>query len=284
MMMVDHYNILIAVLLCTSSVIAVQKNTTCARYGFDIDSPGASCADIFDNNPASHGRYGYYVIKTDRIHTIYCDMELECGGHKGGWMKIADYDTSGDDCPNGWSKTTANGIDMCRSPSNNTGCYSSTFPVNKVSYNRICGKVIGYQKGSPSAFAEVSNPSLNNGYVEGISIMLGNPHKHVWTYAVGLSDNGNYGGGVHNCPCAIIQGRAPPSFIGDHYYCESGNTEAFDNSQYHTEDPLWDGAGCSANNNCYANTNQSALVFSPAIHRQSRLHRGKIVYQPRFCR
>ena len=61
----------------------------------------------------------------------------------------------------------------------------------------------GYQKGFPSAFAEVSNPSLNNGYVEGISITLGNPHKDVWTYGVGLNDDGNYGSGAHNCPCAI---------------------------------------------------------------------------------
>ena len=25
------------------------------------------------------------------MHTMYCDMELQCSGHKGGWMKIADY-------------------------------------------------------------------------------------------------------------------------------------------------------------------------------------------------
>ena len=203
-------------------------------------------------------------------------MELQCGGHKGGRMKIADYDTSrGDDCPNGWSKTTANNIDMCRSPSNSAGCYSSNFSANKVNYNKICGKVKGYQKGSPSAFAEVSNPSLNNGYVEGISITLGNPRKHVWTYAVGLSDDGNYGSGAHNCPCAIHQGRAPPSFVGDHYYCESGNTGGFFNSQYHTEDPLRDSAGCSANNNCCTNTDQPwffrQLVTSSQDYTEARL-------------
>ena len=89
-MMVDYYYYyytLIAVLLCSSSIMAVEQNSTCARYGFDIDNPGASCADIFDNNPASHGKSDYYVIKTDRIHTVYCDMELECGGQRGGWMK-----------------------------------------------------------------------------------------------------------------------------------------------------------------------------------------------------
>ena len=184
-------------------------------------------------------------------------MGLECGGHKGGWMKIADHDISwGDDCPEGWKKITNNNIDVCRSPSNSAGCYSSTFPVNNLTYNKICGKVKGYQKGSPSAFGDESLPSLDARYVEGISITLGNPSKHVWTYAVGLSDDGNYDGGVHNCPCASLQGRAPPSFVGNHYYCESGNTGGFVNSQYHTEDPLWDNAGCLANNNCCANTDQ----------------------------
>ena len=70
--------------------LAAAENGTCARYGFDVEYPGASCADIHNKNPASHGKSGYYVIKTDRIYTVYCDMELECSGHKGGWMKVAE--------------------------------------------------------------------------------------------------------------------------------------------------------------------------------------------------
>ena len=34
------------------------------------------------------------------IHSV---MKLDRSGHKGGWMKIADYDTSRDDYPKGWS-------------------------------------------------------------------------------------------------------------------------------------------------------------------------------------
>ena len=117
-------------------------------------------------------------------------MGLECGGHKEGWMKIAYHDMSrGDDCAEGWKKITTNNIDVCWSPSNSAVCYSSTFPINNVTYNKICGKVKGYQEGSPSAFGDESRPSLDTRYVEGISITLGNPRKHVWTYAVGLSDN-----------------------------------------------------------------------------------------------
>jgi len=184
-------------------------------------------------------------------------MELECGGHKGGWMKIADYDMSkGDDCPKEWNKMTANNIVMCRSPSNNAGCYSTRFPVYNVSYSKICGKIKAYQKGSDDAFSN-SLSSIDAAYVDGISITLGNPRKHVWTYAVGLSDDlDTYQGGIHNCPCAKYQGKAPPSFVGTNYYCESGNTGKYSLSQYYTEDPLWDGSGCLANNNCCANTDQ----------------------------
>ena len=59
-------------------------------------------------NKASRGVSGnYWINTTTGAHQVYCDMELECGGHKGGWMRIANLDTSrGDDCPSGWTKIT----------------------------------------------------------------------------------------------------------------------------------------------------------------------------------
>ena len=78
----------------------------CSRYGLDNNLPGASRADIYNKNPTSHGRSGYYVLKTDHLFFAYCDMELDCGGNKGGWMRIADIDTSrGDNCPSGLATT-----------------------------------------------------------------------------------------------------------------------------------------------------------------------------------
>ena len=258
-MMVDYYTI-IAVVLFSSSVMATQHNAicTCTRYGLDVDNPGVSCADIYDNNPASHGKSGYYVVKTDHVHTVYCDMELECGGQKGGWMKIADYDTSrGDNCPKGWNKITANSVAMCRSPSDSAGCYPTKFSVHNVAYSKICGKLKGYQKHSTDAFGQLFSSSIDTGYVDGISITLGSPCKHVWTYAVGFSDSSTYNGNddQYNCPCAKRPGTAPPAFVGSHYYCESG-IAGVPTDKYYTSDPLWDGSGCSVGNNCCANTNQ----------------------------
>ena len=61
-------------------------------------------------------------------------------------MRIADLDTSrGDECPSGWTKITTNdagqpSIDVCRSPSDDAGCYPARFHVHGTSYHKICGK------------------------------------------------------------------------------------------------------------------------------------------------
>ena len=186
-------------------------------------------------------------------------MELDCGGTKGGWMRIADIDTSrGDTCPSGWNSYKNS---YCTGGST-AGCYSAYFSTNSTSYSKVCGKMKGYQKGSmdgfyPSAYAHtplndytplITSRSLDGVYVDGISITSGNPRKHVWTYAVGLSDdvqNKNV-----NCPCAKYPGAGPPTYVGYHYYCESGNIGSFDASKLYSDDPLWDGAGCLPENSC----------------------------------
>ena len=237
---------------------AMAQDDTCTRYGFDIDLPGVSCADIYNKNPTSHGRSGYYVLKTDHFFFAYCDMELDCGGNKGGWMRIADV-KEGDICPTGWSNYSS----YCTGGSA-AGCYSAHFSANFTSYSKVCGKVLGYQKGTMDAFypfayeygkvdwykPATTSRSLDGVYVDGISITSGNPRKHVWTYAVGLSDDYNYP--QLNCPCAKTPGPNPPVFVGSHYYCESGNTGTYNNEHgtLFNNDQLWDGEGCLSENGC----------------------------------
>ena len=63
-------------------------------------------------------------------------------------MRIANIDTTqGDDCPTGWSKITSR--PLCRVSGDAAGCYSAYFSNSKAEYNSICGKLRGYQKGSP---------------------------------------------------------------------------------------------------------------------------------------
>ena len=254
-MIMWHTMIVALALFGTSLVIALDD--TCTRYGFDVEILGVSCADIYNKNPTSHGRSGYYLLKTDHLFFAYCDMELDCGGTKGGWMRIADIDTSrGDTCPSRWNSYNS----YCTGGSE-AGCYSAHFSTNSTSYSKVCGKIVGYQKRSmdgfyPSAYAhgevkrytpKTSSRSLDGVYVDGISITSGNPRKHVWTYAVGLS---NRHSSTHaNCPYAKYPGPNPPTYVGNHYYCESGDDKKSVNG-LRINDTLWDGAGCPPEDSC----------------------------------
>ena len=174
-------------------------------------------------------------------------MELECGGHKGGWTTIVKLDTSkGDSCPSGWTRITTPGASpkvVCRAENDASGCYSVIFTTYNITFNKICGQFKGYQKGATEAFSPTKHisKSINDHYVTGLSITLGNPRKHVWTYATGLSDDYSYP--EHNCPCAATPGPDPPAFVCNHYYCESGNTGPYSVDEHYTSDMLWDGYG-----------------------------------------
>ena len=101
---------------------------------------------IYNKNPTSHGRSGYYVLKVaGHLINAYCDMKLDCGGIKGGWMRITDI-KKGDTCPSGWTKYSS----YCTGGS--AARYSASFSTNYTSYNKMCGKVLGYQKGTMDAF------------------------------------------------------------------------------------------------------------------------------------
>ena len=183
-------------------------------------TPGESCDDIlYQNNKASRGVSRLYWVRTvSGTHQVYCNMELQCGGHKGGWTRVAQFDTSqGDSCPPGWTLITAPGANsknVCKSGDTNAGCHSTIFITYNISFYKICGQVRGYQKGRPNAFRihKGNMPSIDGHYVDGVSITLDNPHKHVWTYAIGISDSGSDGINLY-CPCAHIVGPSPPSFV-----------------------------------------------------------------------
>ena len=116
------------------------------KLGTVSSRPAKSCREIYDCNMASCVQSGYYWIRTDNIYRVYCDMELTCGGIKGGWMRIANINTTQDDCPSGWKKITQP-RPLCRGLGDAAGCYSAYFSNYKAEYNSICGKLRGYQKG-----------------------------------------------------------------------------------------------------------------------------------------
>ena len=113
----------------------------CSALRMFSTSPGKSCNDIYQINKATRGVSGLYWVETGSrtVQHVYCDMELECGGHKGGWMRVAQLDTTnGDTCPGEWINN-ANYDSLC-TETGGVGCYSANFSI-LYSYNKICRKV-----------------------------------------------------------------------------------------------------------------------------------------------
>ena len=74
------------------------------------------------------------------------------------------------------------------------------------------------------------------------------PHTHIWTFSIGATEAtiANY---TTNCLCAnpaTDNTVHPPSFVGDNYFCESGNPRQGLNSGgvLFKDDPVWDGEQC----------------------------------------
>ena len=215
-----------------------------------------SCSQILHVN--SSATSGYYTIQAPNgSHiSVYCDMEgSNCDG-KGGWMRVGYINMSehGATCPPGLTLHQYNNIDhgLCSRPVSSSGSSASVFfSTYGVIYNKVCGRVIGYQYESPDSFPPnlgggyLYNPNIDNIYVDGVSITYdNNPRKHVWTLGVGwVADNAI----VYSlsCPCNINNTETTvPSFIGSNYYCESGIASGYPNSVLYANDPLWDGQQC----------------------------------------
>ena len=244
-----------------------------SRVYCGMNYTGSSCENIYTNFPGAQNRSGYYCVKEkNRYRWTYCNMTTitnnsgdfitTCAGVGGGWRRIVNINISaGDDCPGEWRKATQSGVTFCRvasdSKQSNQFTYSSAiFSTNGTSYQGVCGRARGYQKGDTLAFWS-SHPSfsktIDESYVSGLSITYGsNPRQHIWTFASGRGERYN---NPWNCPCSVNNAYNPSSsFVGNNYYCESGSTYASRNDAYYFNDTLWDGAGCV--DNCCDDTTQ----------------------------
>ena len=226
------------ILLVVEELLQLQN----ASVLFNSITP-VSCKDIKTALPSSPT--GYYHVNS---RNIYCNMGELCGTG-GGWTRLAylDMTDSTVNCPTGFRLYQSGGVRACGRPStNNPSCSSVQYPSNGISYSQICGRVVGYQYASPDAVDTRHDWStdINSHYVDGVSITRGSPRQHVWTLMAGVSDSINDPG---DCPCNTPPGSAQQMrpFIGNNYFCESGNPSYWQYKLY-IADPLWDGEGCGS--------------------------------------
>ena len=257
---VDAYNI--------TEVISDQQSCSCQPTQLNIKS----CEEIKSEWPKSPSQY-YTIFSKGETRQVYCNMEELCGSG-GGWTRLAylNMTDSTVNCPSGFKLYQSGGVRACGRPTSGVGsCKSVQFPSNGISYSQVCGRVVGYQYTSTNAvypglygnevygsIIDGNHLNLNSYYVDGVSITRGSPRQHVWTLMAGLNEASFYhftNDGRYNCPCSqgSPQNSTLQSFIGNDYYCESGNP-ATDGTYQHilyTSDPLWDGKGCgSLEGNC----------------------------------
>ncbi len=218
------------VLLGVEELLKLQNNSQIEQF--------KSCQDVM-----RHSHFGsisgYYHINSQ---LVYCEMGELCNS-TGGWTRLAYLDMSDStvNCPTGFTLVEDGGVRACGRPDGGqASCASVKFPSNGISYSQVCGRVVGYQRGSPDGLAGPND--VNSYYLDGVSITQRYPRKHVWSLMCGLHDSIS---SVYNCPCN--NGAQPlHPFIGDHYFCESGNPSADWSLQLYIDDPLWDGEGCGS--------------------------------------
>ena len=200
-----------------------------------------SCSDILSTYPLAISGY-YDLANTENTTiTVYCNMHLNCNGVKG-WMRVGyiNMTDSNEQCPSGFRLYEENGVRACGRQS--FGCQAAYYSTFGVTYSKVCGRVIGYQKGTTNAFHSPID-SVHVGYVDGVSITVGEVRQHVWTF-IATKQGGD--AGTMECPCATNSSAIAneKDFVGGDYFCESGAQERADSNTLYAADPLWDGKQC----------------------------------------
>ena len=187
-------------------------------------------------------------------HLLHLESQIGitiCNITSANWRRIAYFDTTqGDSCPTGLrTVTSTTTYQTACGRTANPGCTSLQFSPDG-NYTNVCGKMRGYQFFTPDAFHTLSN-SIDSYYLDGISITHGTPRTHLWSYVGGHPENYRVDT-RRRCPCARpdpTDRSGVPSFVGEHFYCESGFSGSYYENRIAWEDPLWDGQGCFAPGN-----------------------------------
>jgi hypothetical protein len=178
-----------------------------------------------------------------------------CNGSLG-WRRVGFVNMTdpSQDCPPGLN-LTSHSIRTCGSSHHSQeSCSSTTFSVGGMEYSQVCGRIKAYQYGQTAAFYQYlqMNSTIEQSYVGGVSLTHGaaGEREHIWTLAAGYAEEDTFGTDTL-CPCATSDPTVTsPPFVGDDYFCETGNFSSDPFQAFFKDDPLWDGDGCGSNSTC----------------------------------
>ena len=217
-----------------------------AFVGSYPSTPASSCAAILQANLLSPSDYYWVQSSNGSSIRIYCDMTRTCGNITGGWMRVAKLDMTKNfsQCPPGLCLNSTSPR-TCRLCTHLGNCSLDVYPVG-VQFSRVCGRVIGYQIGTPDGFSLQHSSGF-----DGVNLTYGTPSKSLWTFIAATGEDYLEPGLV--CPCINVHDSSipsVPSFIGSDYFCDTGSVRRPGFTTFFSDDPLWDGAGCGANSTC----------------------------------
>ena len=175
-------------------------------------------------------------------------QDFFCDGSTG-WKRVAYLNMSdpSQQCPSVWQEITTP-FRVCGRRSSRGSCEGLTYSTGSEQYDQVCGRIIGYERGTPSLFTGAGR-SIDSFYLDGVSVTYGSPRQHIWSFGGGLDEVNS----IWACPCVTgsTTGSRIPSFVGRNYFCEAGITRYSSGFAFWPNgDPLWDGQGCGPTSSC----------------------------------
>ena len=213
--------------------------------------PGQSNACPVDNIESARADLRSEIV---RQITTPLQRPCDCGAAITGWRRVAflNMTDSSQTCPGEWRLLESNSKRTCER-SVNHGSSVASFSSGGQSYGEVCGRIVGYQRGTTDALYHPLNrqttpdsaSSTTNVYDGGVLITHGNiSRQHVWSLVSGLSQQQTDSQG---CPCNIGSTITPqqiPAWLGQDYFCDSAVVSSSEAFTFYGDDPLWDGVGC----------------------------------------
>ena len=178
-----------------------------------------------------------------RLHSITEQVLLNYGINPncgpGHWTQVfyLNVNNENQSCPGDWNSRTHQSVRGCGGSSRS--CQSAFSDEISISYNKVCGRLIGIGVDSPDAFYHrISTVTVENNYLDGVSVTHGAPgsRTHIWTFAAGFPPP------VPRCPCDNTDRSVaplPPPQVGENYFCSRSSS-----------DRLWTGDSCTVDNPC----------------------------------
>ena len=219
--------------------------------------PSPSCSNISLSNSFSPS--GHYWIRSSNGSAVrvYCDFNRQCGcDGPSAWTRVAFLNMSDPShvCPSNWL-TISNPVRVCGKGASTTGCGSVYFSTFGMTYYRVCGRITAYQYGAPDALNHdvTQSRDIDAAHLDGVSLTHGRESRqHIWSFICAAGE-GNTFRPFTVCACSNT-GRGWPystSYLGNDYFCDSGNHGPISSSStFYSDDPLWDGQGCGPLSTC----------------------------------